>query len=464
MVTPMPTQTLPPCKPARRARRVWGWWVVVLGIFMLTGERTVHALPHLEMFTTPKGVNVWLMRTTELPMLSVAVEVRGGSAFEPKGQEGLAGLTAGLLDEGAGTLDAKGFKEALEAIGARLGVGADAMDMSVQLTTLTAEAPKAMALLGQAMTTPTFAEADVARVRASMVANLQRGDEDPSTVAWRLFRPRVFGAHPYANGGDGTVASVGALTAADLRQWWTTHATRRNLRVAVVGDVTQAELTRWLDAALGALPEGTGRLEMTTAPTPTGAGHEAFKMAVPQGTVLLGHVGLARQDPDFYALMVMNQILGADVLTSRLGHDIREVHGLVYNVRSVNSPQPLGGMFYITLATDNAKVQKALDLAASHLKRIRTEPVRDEEFDDAKAYLLGSFPLRMDSNAKLLGMLGLMQNEGLGEDYLQRWPERIAAVTLADVQRVAQRVLQPDAMQLVVVGDKEALKAQWKPE
>lgn len=415
---------------------------------------------NIQEVVTPGGLRAWLIESRVLPMVSIEVSFRGGSIFEPQGKEGLATLTASLLDEGAGPYDAKDFKEELEAIGARFGGSADSTDISVNLTTLAEHKVRAFELMGLAVNEPRFDKDAFKRMQDTLTAAVRRGDEDPGTVAWRIFRPAVYGKHPYANNGEGTVASLGKLTIADAKGWKDQQFSKRNAVISVVGDISAKELAALLDKTLGALPEGKEFNHVDNGPSATVAGVTHKKMEVPQGTLLMGHLGLPRDDKDYYAMLVMNEILGGGVLTSRLGFDVRETHGLVYDVRSVNSPMKHNGMFYVSLATDNTKVEQALGLVRKHLGRIRDEAVSDEEFDDAKAYLVGSFPLRLDSNAKLLNMLSMMQSEGMGKDYMVEWPKKIAAVKREDVQRVAQRLIHPDKMALVIVGDGPALKVK----
>lgn len=427
---------------------------------MMTGGFGVSAQTNIQEVKTPGGITAWLVESHNLPMVSVEINFRAGSVFEPKGKEGLAYFTASLIDEGAGSYDAEAFKQQLEAIGARFGGGADAQDISINLHTLSEHREKAFGLLALAIRQPRFDAEAVKRMKDGMTASVHKGDEDPSTVAWRLFRPAVYGKHPYANDGEGTLASIKGLKAEDAKNWREKNFTKANMVVAVVGDITPAQLAPLLDEALGGLPQGTSRNSVAAGPQATVAAVHTHKMDVPQGTVLLGHLGLPRSDGDYFKMLVMNEILGGGVLTSRLGADVREKHGLVYDVRSVNAPMPHAGMFYVSLATDNAKVEKALSLVRKHLRQIAAKPVTRQEFDDAKAYLIGSFPLRMDSNTKLLGMLAMMQSEGLGLNYLAEWPKKVEAVTLEDVQQVAKRLIHPDAMTLVVVGNGPALKAR----
>lgn len=413
-------------------------------------------------FTTPGGLKAWLLPTNNLPMLSVELTFRAGAAFEPAGKEGLAQFTASLLDEGAGPYDATQFKEELEAIGARFGASSDGLEISVHLTTLKDHQTRAFELLGLAVQEPTFAQEAIGRIRSQLLANLKRIEEDPAALAQRALRPTLFGNQPWANDGDGTPESLKAISQKDIMGWHLANLTRSNLTIAVVGDTDPATLGPLLDAALLKLPQGAGR-RGAELPKPVVATAQTVTrtLAVPQGTVLLGWNGIPRTDPDYPAMMVMNEIFGGGVLTSRLGLDVREKHGLVYDIRSRNNPMPGGGYYLLSFATDATKVAKALQLIDANIQKIRTEPVTDEEFTDAQSYLVGSWPLRLDSNAKLLGMMSLMQNEGLGLDYLETWPKRLAAVKFADIQRVAQRLITPETMNLIVVGQNEALSATW---
>ena len=408
--------------------------------------------PDVEQLTTPRGVSLWLMESHDLPMVNVDVSLRAGSMFEPGDKRGLAQLTARLLDEGAGDYASKAFKDEVEGIGARLNVDADVQDITLRMVMLSEHKARAFHLLGMAVGSPRFDGEAIGRVRDGMLADIRQGDEDPATVAWRLFRPAVFGDHPYANSGEGTLESVTGLVRADIQAWHAGNFHKSNMMVSVVGDITAEEAIKLVDDAFGALPAGEVKNAVDVGPGLTVPQVVRSHMDVPQGTVLMGHLGFSRHDEDYYPMLVMNEILGGSVLTSRLGLDVREKHGLVYDVRSVNSPLPHNGMFYVSFATDNTKVEFALELVRKHLNRIRDEAVSVEEFEDAKAYLIGSFPLRMDSNGKLLNMLSLMQGEDLGVDYLQEWPRRIAAVTLEDVRRVARRLIQPGGMVLAVVG------------
>ncbi len=421
-----------------------------------------HAAAKIQEFTTPGGLKVWFLASRNLPMLSVELNFRAGSAFEPAGKEGLAQFTASLLDEGAGPYQATAFKEELEAIGARFGASADTLNLSLNLTTLTQHQDRAFELLGLAAREPRFDDEALGRIRNQLQANLKHIEEDPAALAGRALRPALFGNQPWANDGDGTAATLAAIGRKDVQAWHLANLTRSNVVISVVGDSDIATLGPLLDSALADLPKGAGRRGAELSKPVVGTPVKVTKtLAVPQGTVLLGWQGMARSHPDYPAMMLMNEIFGGGVLTSRLGLDVREKHGLVYDIRSRNTPLPGGGYYVLSFATDATKVAKALSLIDENITKIRTVPVSAEEFADAQAFLIDSWPLRLDSNAKLLGMMSLMQSEGLGMDYLETWPKRLAQVKFADIQRMAQQLLTPETMSLIVVGQGEALQARW---
>lgn len=439
-------------------RIIGALWMMLTA--MLTGGTM--AEPHIQQLTTPKGITLWLVESHQIPMVSVEVAFRSGSAFEPAAKAGLANLTATMLTEGAGELDARAFAEALDEIGARMGADADKLDSSLSLTTLSDHKARAFELMGLALNRPRFDAADVARVKAAIVAGIRQSEENPQAVASKAFMKTVFGGHAYGRASVGENATVTALEAADIVAWHAAQYTRANMVVSMVGDVTPAEAVALVDGALAGLSAGSIRNAVAEAPAVPVARGVHTERDVPQAAVLVGHLGLPRDDPDYWALLVMNDMLGAGGgLSNRLFDVVREKNGLVYHVGSVNIPLPHAGVFFVQLQTENAKAQKALDLVKAELKRMQDTLPAADEFADTVDYLTGSFPLRIDSNAKILGYLTLMQMEGLGPDYLETWVANVRKVTPADVQRVAMRVLHPEAAVLSVVGQGPALKTRF---
>lgn len=414
----------------------------------------------IQQLKTPKGINVWLVESHQIPMVSVEVAFRAGSAFDPAGKFGLANFTASLMDEGAGKMNAQAFKEALDDIGARFGVSADTLDLSVNLNTLTEHKEEAFRLLGLAVREPRFDQDATDRVREAILTGLRRMEESPNAVAQKAFNTAVYGDHAYGHLTSGTPESVAVLTPADMRAFHAQNVNRANMVVSVVGDITPADAMKLVDSALADLTAGKARNTVAKAPKPTVPVLTKIKKAVPQASIMMGHLGVSRDDPNYYSVLVMNELLGGGILTSRLFDVVREKNGLAYDVRSANVPLPHAGMFMASVQTDNAKAKKAVALMRSELKRIADTLPTEEERDDVVNYMVGSFPLRTNTNGKILNYLSFMQMENLGVDYLTKWPERVGAISRKDIQNAAKMLIKPEAMAVVIVGDGDALKVE----
>jgi zinc protease len=435
-------------------------FIVALALTVLAIGNTM-AQPNIQQLKTPAGITVWLVESHQIPIISVEVDFRAGSAYDPAGQEGLANLTASLLDEGAGKLDATAFKEALDDLGARFGATADTTDINVTMDTLVDNRQKAFELLGQSLQSPRFDADALARVRTAILSGIKRGEENPGVVANRAFDKAIFGTHPYAHPSNGTLASVAKLDGAMTHAFWQKNFNRANMVVSVVGDTTPAEIEKLVDTALAGLPAGKSKnADQPSVTKIADAAPVHIQKDTPQASVMLGHLGIPRNHPDFWNMLVMNELLGGGVLTSRLYKSVREEHGLAYGVRSANYPLPGSGEWLISVETGNATVQQALDLIRAEVKRMQTTVPEQHEFNDVIDYLTGSFPLRTDTNQKILSYLSLMQMENLGADYMKNWVARVRAVKPEDLQRVAKTYIHPDRMALVVVGDGAALKAK----
>jgi zinc protease len=442
----------------------------LLGGFLLMKSNLSHAAvssstpssmaAKIEELTTPAGIKLWLVRSHQIPMVSAEIAVRGGSAFDPENMPGLASFTASMLDEGAGSLPATAFQNALEDIGARLNINIDKTEISLNLDTLTEHREEAFRLLGMAATKPRFDAADVERVRAAILSNLSRVDENPRALLSRAVGPALFDKHPYAHPQDGFEWSMKAVSVKDMQGFHARAFTRSNMVVSMVGDIEPAEAMRLVDLALADMPAGNGKLAVAQNPSPTMPAIVRIEKDVPQANIVLGHLGLPRNHPDYFKLIVANELLGGSTMTSRLFKNVREAEGLAYDVRSTNMPYPGAGAFMLSIQTDNAKAQLALNLMRKQVTDLQKEVVSDAELADTIAYLVGSFPLRLDSNAKILGYLTLMQMEGLGRDYIEKWLQSVKAVSKADVQTIMQTYVRPENMALIMVGQGAALQAK----
>lgn len=429
---------------------------ILIGALALLGAAALplpaFAGPKIERVTTPLGIEVWLVREPSIPMLAVQASWRGGSSSDPTGLEGRAGLAMGLLTEGAGDLGAEDFQNALREKAITLDFSADRDYSSVGLRTLSQHRARAFELLALAMTAPRFDDEPLARVKAQARVAYERGRANPNTLAGERFAELAYGDHPYGRRSTPSIESLERIGRVELADFAGAVLARSNLSLAVVGDIAPDELVRLVDGSFGALPREPRIALPPPVQVKTAAEPVVIPFPNPQSMVLFGAPGIAREDPDWYAATVLNQILGGGSMSSRLFEEVREKRGLVYSVGTQLSPSKASALFAGSFATSNAQVADALKLVRAELTRLVREGVSDDELAAAKSYMTGSFPLRLTSNAAIAGMLVAMRNTGLSPDYIESYPGLINAVSQEDIRRVAQRLFARDEYLVVVVG------------
>ena len=406
--------------------------------------------------TSPGGQDFWLVEESQIPIVAVDISFAGGARLDPEGKAGLARLMTGLLEEGAGELDATGFSARRDSLAARFSFDAGRDSVRVDARMLVETLDASVELLAGALAEPRFAPAAIERVRGQMMALLAERRNDPSNVAGREWYARAFPDHPYGRPSEGTRESISAITRDDIVAAHRRQLTRATARIAVVGDIGAERAGRMIDTLLGGLPEGEplDRNRVDHAPPP---GVEVIELDVPQAAAVFGHGGIRRDDPDFMAAYIMNYILGGAGLTSRLSQEVREERGLAYGVYSYLATHDEAALHLGRVQTVNARMAESLEVIRATWARMAEEGITAEELDRAKRYLTGAFPLNIDSNAKIANYLVFMQEEALGVDYIDRREDMIAAVTREDVARVAARLLKPGALSVVVVGRAEEL-------
>ena len=408
---------------------------------------------------SPGGIEAWLVEEHGIPILSLKAVFKGGAVLDPVGREGRAYMASGLLDEGAGRYDSQAFQARLEDLAIHLRFNAGLDSFSVGLKTLSEYSDEAFEMLRLAMVEPRFDAEPVERIRGQILVQIVRGAEDPDRIASRNWFDYAFPDHPYGRPVMGTPETLNRLTADDLRRLVTDQLTRDRLTIGVVGDITPERLAGLLDKTFGSLPERGIAIDIPYG-TPQAKGRTIIiERDIPQSIVLFGHGGLKRDDEDFYAGYVMNYILGGSGFTARLTDEIRVKRGLAYGVYSYLSPMDYAALFMGRVATENGSVAESLDILRAEFARMRDDGVSEQELIDAKTYLTGSFPLRLDSNGKIARLLVGIQLENLGIDYIERRNDYIEAVTLEDISRVARRLLRPEDLQVVIVGKPENIQA-----
>lgn len=401
----------------------------------------------------PNGMVLLVSERRAVPLVTATLYLRAGAILDPAGRPGTANLMAELLTQGAGSRTALQISEAIEFVGGSLAAEAGRELVTVSLSLLSRDLDLGLDLLADVILRPAFDPAEVARKRQEVLAWIQRKREDPGAVAWEAFRQLVYGSHPYGHPVEGTEGAVAALTREELVRFHAAYVRPDRAILAVAGDVSLEELRPKLLGRLGGWQPGGATDVAPPPPAPlTRRTVRTIQREITQANITLGHLGITRDNPDYYPVQVMNYLLGGS-FGSYLTTAIREAKGWAYDVGSAFGAGRLAGDFSVSLQTRNEVAGQAIAEALAQIRRIREEEVAPQALEEAQAFLTGSFPLRLDTSAKLVGMLASLEYHGLGLDYVERYPALIRAVTAADVRRVARRYLDPERYALVVVGD-----------
>jgi zinc protease len=383
---------------------------------------------------------------------------KGGTAQDPPEKAGVAALTMALLDEGAGGLDAKEFHERVAAKAIQLSFAASSDYASGSLRTLTENRDEAAALLKLALTAPRFESADVERIRAQTLAVLRRATTNPSDLAGERWAAAAFPDHPYGRPNRGTLSSVPAITADDLRTYSRNVFARDTLMVAIVGNIDAGAAGRLLDEVFGSLP-ATATLTPVSDALLQGLGQRiTVDLDVPQSLMIVGGPGVARKDPDYMAASVLNHILGGGT-SSRLYKEVREARGLAYSAYSSLGSREHAAIFMGVTGTRSERAAEALEVMQAEMRKLAESGPTEEELAKAKSYMTGSYALSFDTSSKIASGLVAIQREDLGIDYIDRRNSLVNAVTMDDVKRVARRLL-GTRMLITVVGKPQLAPAK----
>jgi zinc protease len=423
---------------------------LVIAAALLSGAAAAAPLAQREVL--PNGMVLLVSERRALPIVAVNVYVRAGSVLDPPGAGGLANLTASLLTRGTARHRGAEIDRAIEFVGGSLGSGGGRDGAAVSLGVLAKDLPLGLDLLAEVLTRPAFPEDEVKRKVGEIQAALQNAETDPETVAGRAIAPLLYPGHPYTNPAAGTVQSVGGLDRDQIVRFHRAHYRPDATTIAVVGDVSAADVRAGLLARLGGWRAPAVPLpSIPIAPSTVPAAARTITRELTQTTVYLGRPAIRQLDPDYPALVVASYILGGGS-TSRLYVRVREDRGLAYSVGSSLGAARHGASLLVSLQTRNESADEAVRLVREEMRRLGEADASAAELDLAKAYLIGSYALRTDTSSKLALLIASLEELGLSLDYPERYRERIGAVTAADVRRVATRFLDPDSFSTVIVG------------
>ncbi len=424
---------------------------------LVFGVRSSPAMPPVQRVVLQNQLVVLLAEEHSLPFVTLQLLADGGSRVDPSGKEGLAHLTAQGLLWGTAKRSARTINEELDFMGALLQSSCGPDYAMLSLKVLKKDLNRGLELFRDVLGGPQFPKEEFEREIAKSLAAIQATEDDPGALADKEFQRTLFSDSPYGHPVIGTKESLGRIQLQDLSVFYKKYYHPDHAILAVAGDITWEELKAGLLTPLEKWPKAK-------APEPSYQGLFAkgpktikIQRAVSQANIIIGHEGVARENPDFYALAVMNFIFGGGGFSSRLMEEIRNKRGLAYSVGSFFDPAKYAGSFQIVLQTKNPSAREAVSLALQQMEKIRTEPVSEKELEGAQKYLIGSFPMRVDSQGKLVAFLSQVEYFKLGLDYAQKYPGLIRAVTREQVQRVARTYLHPERCLQVVVADlKEA--------
>ena len=429
-------------------------WLLILCLIVVSPLAS--ATPDIQHWTTSNGSRVYFVAAPELPMVDVRIVFDAAGAHDGK-LPGLALLTNGLLEEGAGKLNADQIADKFAAVGADFGTSSH-RDMSiVTLRSLTQSdlLDKAVATMTTVLTQPTFPEKALERERKRLLISLQAKKQSPDAVTDDAFFHAVYGDHPYANDASGTEESVKKIKRADLVAHYKRYYVGRNATVAIVGAVDRKQAEQLAESIIGKLPAGEAAPAIPTVAPLEKA--ELIKKEFPstQTHILEGQPAISRNDPDYFPLHVGNYVLGGGGLVSRLTEEIREKRGLTYSTYSYFAPMRQNGPFIMGLETRNEQAEAALKLLNETLEKFIAEGPTEAELKAAKQNITGGFALNLDSNSKILDNIAAIGFYQLPLDYLDTYISKVNAVTIDQIKDAFKRRLQPEKMVTIMVGSSE---------
>ncbi len=408
--------------------------------------------------TSPGGLTAWLVEEHSIPFVALEIRFRGGASLDDPEAQGATYLMSGLLEEGAGGMNAREFTEAKENLATSIDFDIYGDTLTVSSRFLTENREASGDLVAAALSDPAFDDAAIERVRGQVLASLRARATDPQDIARDVMARAAYGDHPYGRYIGGTEDSVTALTRDDIVTAWQNAIARDRVYIAAVGDITPDQLGALMDRVLGDLPE-TGKafppeVEFAAAP---GVSVTAFD--TPQSVARLGQPGMEISNPDFFAAYILNTIMGGSGFESRLMQEVREKRGLTYGIGSFLVDSDYTEALMGSFSTMNARMSEAVAVVQEEWRRMAEEGVTEDELAAAKLYLTGAYPLRFDGNSRIAELLVGMQMDGYDRDYPKTRNDRVNAVTLEEANRVAAELFQPENLRFVVVGQPDGLDA-----
>ncbi len=410
----------------------------------------------VQMFKSSKGITAWLIEDHSLPIVSMSFAWNGGIEGDDEARQGLSHVAASMLTKGAAGDDENAFLKKLQDNAISLSFQAQRDNIYGQLRSLKDALPIAQEALRASIMQPRFDDQSLMQVKAQNISALKNYMADPGWLMSRLMMREVYAGHPYSKRTLGTQASINSITRDDLKNWHK-RLNRNELMVSVTGDVTKEELGKLLDETFGGLPERPAHPDLAEADLKGKAETFVLNYKGPQSSMMVVWPGIHRDDKDWYAMEVMNYILGGGSFSSRLMSEVREKRGLTYGISSGMSLFDHGSSYGVQASFKNENAGQVLDLIKKEITRLRDAKASAEELKGAKDYLIGSYALSLTSTMRVAGHYLEIQRQNLGVDAQQKREVALKAVTADDVQRVAKRILQDESQITFFVGEPQGI-------
>lgn len=408
--------------------------------------------------TSPGGFTAWLVEEPAIPFIALNIRFAGGGSLDEDGKRGATSLMTSLLEEGAEDMDARDFARETERLATSFSYSVSDDGLSVTARFLTENRDEAVDLLRASLVAPSFDEDAVERVRQQLLSNIRSDEKDPQTLAREAFSVMAYGTdHPYGSSVDGTLESVTALTRDDLIAAHRNVLVKDRVHIGAVGDIDADVLGALLDRLLGDLPTGGAPLPEKIEVAIEG-GVTVVPYDTPQSVAIFGHNGIERDDDDFFAAFLLNQILGAGGFESRLMDEVRKKRGLTYGIYSYLATKDYATSYQGGVSSQNDRIAETVAVVRDEWRKIAEDGVTAEELEAAKLYLTGAYPLRFDGNANIASILVGMQSQELPIDYIATRNDKVNAVTLEEANRVAQYLYEPENLHFVIVGQPQGLE------
>jgi zinc protease len=415
---------------------------------------TLSAEPLGKKVVLDNGIVLVVSERPGVPMVVVDILIDAGSINETAENAGLANLTAELLTSGTKTQSAVEIAEEADFIGSSLTTTSDYDFTEIELIVLKKYLARGLHILGDIIINPTFPQEEIEDTVREIQGELKKNEEDPGWLAEREFLKALYVDHPYGRIAEGNEESILRINRPDIINFHSKYYVPNGTTISIAGDITLEEAKNLIENSFGTWKKK--EINRNSIPPPPALEKtKSLKLdrKVTQANIILGHLGITRDNPDYYPLQVMNYILGGGGFSSRLVNDIRDKRGLAYSVGSTYLSRKYSGNFQVVLQTKNPSALDAVKLVLENMRRISENEVSDEELDDAKAYLIGSLPLSIETDREVAENMSLLEFYGLGLGYFDKYRDQIKSVSKQDVLRVAQKYLHPDRYVLVIVGN-----------